>query len=164
MLQEEVFIRMVLDAWHVHVKRTDELIDSLSDEDLLKEIAPGRNRGIYLLGHLAAVHDKMLPILGFGDQVNAKAYHLFVEQADKVIPELPSITDLRAYWNQVNGRLGTNFNNLTYKDWFQRHNSVSEEDFAREPHRNKLNLVVNRTNHLANHLGQLSLLKPKKTL
>jgi hypothetical protein len=163
MLQEEVFIRMVLDAWNVHVKRTDDVINSLSDEDLMKEIAPGRNRGIYLLGHLAAVHDKMLPVLGFGDQMNPKAYQVFVEQADKTIPELPSITDLRAYWNEVNARLATNFNNLTPKDWFQKHNSVSEEDFAREPHRNKLNLVVNRTNHLANHLGQLALLKSKKT-
>jgi hypothetical protein len=67
MAQQEVFIKMVLDAWNVYVKRTDDLFNALSDEQLLNEIAPKRNRGIYLLGHLTAVHDRMLPILGFGN-------------------------------------------------------------------------------------------------
>ncbi|MGZ3776991.1 MAG: hypothetical protein ACXVI9_05205, partial [Mucilaginibacter sp.] len=40
-------------------------------------------------------------------------------------------------------------------DWFTRHNAVSAEDFAKEPHRNKLNIIINRTNHLSTHLGQL---------
>jgi hypothetical protein len=30
---------------------------------------------------------------------------------------------------------------------------------AKEPHRNKLNLLMNRTNHLSYHLGQLVLLQ-----
>ncbi len=46
MTSEDIFIKMVLDAWHTHIKRTDELFNSLSDEQLMKEIAPGRNRGI----------------------------------------------------------------------------------------------------------------------
>lgn len=66
MTSEDIFIKMVLDAWHTHIKRTDELFNSLSDEQLMKEIAQGRNRGIYLLGHLAAVHDRILPLLGTG--------------------------------------------------------------------------------------------------
>ena len=162
MTQQEIFIKMALDAWHIHVKRTDDLLNGLSDEQLLNEIAPGRNRGIYLLGHLAAVHDKMLPILGFGDQINADLYRVFVEQPDQAITELPSIPDLRLYWNEVNKTLAGHFNQLTTDDWFKKHNSVSEEDFAKEPHRNKLNLVVNRTNHLATHFGQLIFLKAKE--
>ena len=34
---------------------------------------------------------------------------------------------------------------------------VSDEDFAREPHRNKLNVLISQTNHLSYHPGQLSL-------
>jgi len=36
--------------------------------------------------------------------------------------------------------------------------AVSDEDFSKEPHRNKLNVIINRTNHMSYHLGQLILL------
>ncbi len=38
-------------------------------------------------------------------------------------------------------------------------NTVSDEDFEKEPHRNKLNIIVTRTSHLSYHTGQLILLK-----
>jgi hypothetical protein len=158
-MKEELFIKMVLDAWNIHVKRADDLFNSFSDEQLMKEIAPGRNRGIYLLGHLAAVHDKILPLLGLGNQLKPELYHIFVESPDKAIANIPTTTDLRLFWNEVNTILREHFIKLTPAQWFQKHNSVSEEDFIKEPHRNKLNLVINRTNHLASHLGQLLYLK-----
>lgn len=159
--QEELFIKMVLDAWHTQVKHTDDLFNSLSDDQLTGEVAPGKNRGIYLLGHLAAVHDKMLPLLGFGDQRYPDLYKAFVQSPDKTEANIPSVDDLRNYWKETNSILGEKFSGLSVSEWFQRHNAVNETDFANEPHRNKLNLVINRTNHLANHLGQLLLLKNK---
>jgi len=162
MTQQQVFIKMVLDAWNTHIKRTDELFNSLSDAQLSNEIAPNRNRGIYLLGHLIAVHDRMLPILGFGDPLYPELYNAFVEKPDKAVSDIPTIVDLRLYWKEVNTRLAEHFQKLTPDEWFQRHNSVSEEDFKKEPHRNKLNLIINRTNHLASHLGQLVFLKNKE--
>ncbi len=36
---------------------------------------------------------------------------------------------------------------------------VSPEDFALDPKRNKLNLLIGSTNHTSYHLGQLNLLK-----
>jgi hypothetical protein len=44
-------------------------------------------------------------------------------------------------------------------DWFAKHTAVSAEDFAKEPFRNKLNIIVTRTTHLQYHIGQLQLLK-----
>lgn len=158
---EETFIKMVLDAWHTQVKQTDDVFNSLTDEQLLKEIAPGKNRGIYLLGHLTAVHDRMLPLLGFGDQRYPNLYKTFVESADKTENDLPSAEDLRNYWKETNNILSENFSKLSITEWFQKHNAVSETDFAKEPHRNKLNIIINRTNHLANHSGQLLLLKTR---
>lgn len=153
---------MVLDAWHMQIKNTNDLFDSVSDERLMAEIAPGRNRGIYLLGHLTAVHDKMLPLLGFGDQRYPNLYKTFVQSPDKTEGDITSVEDLRNYWKETNAVLSEKFSGLSATEWFQRHNAVSETDFAKEPHRNKLNLVINRTNHLANHLGQLILLKNKE--
>jgi hypothetical protein len=160
---EETFIKMVLDAWHTQVKQADDLFNSLTDEQLFKEIAPNKNRGIYLLGHLTAVHDRMLPVLGFGDQRYPDLYKPFVESADKTESNLPAAEDLRNYWKETNNILSENFSKLSFTEWFQKHNAVSETDFAKEPHRNKLNIIINRTNHLSNHLGQLLLLKTKTT-
>lgn len=156
---EESFIKMVLDAWHTQVKQTDDLFNLLSDEQLMNEVAPGKNRGIYLLGHLTAVHDRMLPLLELGDHRYPNLYKTFVDSADKTENNLPSTEDLRNYWKEVNNVLSEKFSKLSIEEWFQKHNAVSEVDFAKEPHRNKLNVVINRTNHLANHLGQLLLLK-----
>lgn len=69
------------------------------------------------------------------------------------------MTDLRHSWKEVNDSLDSNFNRLTLNEWLERHTAVSEEDFKNEPHRNRLNVVINRTNHLAWHYGQLLLLK-----
>jgi hypothetical protein len=158
--QQELFVKMALDAWHIHIQRTDNLFNSLSDEQLSKEIAPGRNRGIYLLGHLTAIHDRMLPLLGLGEPLYPEWYELFVTSPDKASVAIPTMGDLRQSWKKVNTTLAEHFSTLAPADWFQKHNAVSEEDFAKEPHRNKLNLIINRTNHLANHLGQLTFLKP----
>src|SRR5215210_4644038 len=159
MTSETIFIKMVVDAWHKHIKMTDELFNSLSDEQLMKEIAPGRNRGIYLLGHLAAVHDRILPLLELGNPLYLELWDPFVERPDKEVTELPTTQTLRKYWKEINTNLAGNISGLSPETWFQKHTSVSAEDFAKEPQRNKLNIIVNRTNHLANHLGQLLLLK-----
>ena len=161
MTSETIFIRMVLDAWHTHIKRTDELFNSLSNEQLMKEIAPGRNRGIYLLGHLAAVHDRILPLLELGNPLYPELWEPFVEKPDKEVTELPPTPTLREYWKEINTNLSGNISGLSTEAWFQKHTSVSAEDFAKEPHRNKLNIMINRTNHLANHLGQLLLLSER---
>ena len=163
MTKEEIAIKMVLDAWQTHVKRVDDLFNSLSDEQLMQEIAPGRNRGIYLLGHLAAVHDRMLPLLGLGSTLHPELWEPFVERADKEA-ELPAAEEVRRYWTAINGTLAGKIEGVTTGEWFEKHNSVSEEDFAKEPHRNKLNIMVNRTNHLANHFGQLLLLKERESV
>jgi hypothetical protein len=162
MTQQEIFIKMVLDAWNSYIKRTDDLFNALSDKQLSTEVAPNRNRGTYLLGHLTAVHDRMLPILGFGNALYPELYEAFVEKPDKAVTDIPSIGELRLYWKEVNTKLAEHFNKLTPDEWFQKHNSVSEEDFKKEPHRNKLNLIINRTNHLVSHFGQLVFLSNKE--
>jgi hypothetical protein len=44
------------------------------------------------------------------------------------------------------------------EEWFEKHSAISEEDFAKEPHRNKLNIIITRTSHLQYHSGQIVLL------
>lgn len=159
-MNNELFIKMVLDAWNQKVSHLNKLFDELTDEQLEKEIAPGKNTGVYLLGHLAAVSNRMIPLLGLGKEVDPELYDTFVVKADKEILQRPSVKKLRESWTNVNAALSKLFSQVPPDEWFKRHNSVSDADFAREPHRNKLNVIINRTNHLDYHAGQVVLLKP----
>ncbi|HNP33717.1 MAG TPA: DinB family protein [Flavobacterium sp.] len=150
---------MILDRWHGSIKNCDTILNSISDEQLLKEIAPGKNRGIYLLGHLIAVHDDMLRLMDMGEKLYPELYEPFLNAADKTTDNLPTAATLRNYWAKQNEALQQKFDSLKTEQWFERHTAVSAEDFVKEPHRNKLNIVITRTSHLQYHTGQLALLK-----
>jgi len=74
--------------------------------------------------------------------------------------ELPLIVELRMSWANLNQKLKEYFVRLSPAEWFQKHTLMTDEDLIKEPHRNKLSVLINRTNHLAWHYGQLLLLKP----
>lgn len=159
MNQQQITIKMAIDAWNMYITRADKLFDLLSDEQLNEQVASGRNTGIYLLGHLTAVHDALFPLLTSGEKLYPALEEVFIRNPDKSGIEKPVTKDLRNYWSEVNNKLFEYFNQFTVNEWFQKHNAVSDEDFDKEPYRNKLNVLLNRTSHLAYHLGQLAFLK-----
>ncbi|MEO6405506.1 MAG: DinB family protein [Ferruginibacter sp.] len=158
MTTNETIIKMVFDRWNGSINNWDKLLNSLTDEQLQNEIAPGKNRGIYLLGHLIAVHDDMLVLLNMGEKLYPELYEPFIKSPDKAIEQIPSAKDLRTYWTKQCELLKQKFEGLTSAEWFEKHTAVSEDDFLKEPHRNKLNIIITRTTHLAYHTGQLALL------
>jgi uncharacterized damage-inducible protein DinB len=157
--QNELFVSMVLSAWHAQNKRLDDLIGKLTDEQWMKETAPGRNTGNYLLGHLTAVNDGMLALLGFGEKTHPELEAIFLASADKSGQAMPSLSDLKKYWSEINAKLAAHMQKMQADEWFTKHSSVSAEDFAKEPNRNKLNIIITRTNHQSYHLGQLAYIK-----
>jgi hypothetical protein len=152
-------IKMVLDRWNGSIKNWDTLLSSITDEQLQKEISPNKNRGIYLLGHLIAVHDDMIILLDIGDKLYPELRKTFIDSPDKTVAEIPSAKELRACWNKQCEVLKQKFESLHQEEWFEKHTAVSTEDFIKEPHRNKLNIILTRTTHLNYHTGQLVLLK-----
>ncbi|NQX32272.1 DinB family protein [Pedobacter boryungensis] len=159
MTQTETSVKIVLDRWNASIKSGDALISTLTDETFQKQIAPGKNRGIYLLGHLIAVHDDMLILLDMGEKLYPALAEPFIKSPDNVATPMPSVAELRAFWTKQCEVLKQKFDALTIDQWFEKHTAVSAEDFANEPHRNKLNIIITRTSHLQYHLGQLVLLK-----
>jgi hypothetical protein len=153
--KKEVFIKMVLSNWQTQYSRLNDLFNKLSDEQLAAEASPDRNTGVYLLGHMAAVHDAMLPLLGFGDRLYPELDEVFIQNPDKSGLPKPATSTLREAWQKVSDTLQQHIDAVEADEWFTKHNSISEADFAKEPHRNKLNIIINRTNHLSMHLGQL---------
>jgi hypothetical protein len=155
----KIIVKMILDRWYGSVKNFEAALNALSDEQLQNEIAPGKNRGIYVLGHLIAVHDSMLQLMDMGDKIFPELSRPFLESPDRSVAEIPSAKELRAAWSKMNEALTQKINSLSPEEWFQKHTSVSAEDFAKEQHRNKLNILLTRTTHLAYHTGQFVLLK-----
>jgi hypothetical protein len=161
--QKELFITMALAAWNIQNQRVTKLLNTFTNEQWQTETAPNRNRGIYLLGHFIAVSDGLLPLFGLGERLYPVYEKVFLRSPDRAVAVLPSVEELKDAWEKVNKTLDVHFSKFTADDWFSRHNSVSEEDFAKEPHRNKLNVLLNRTSHTAYHLGQLAYLGPRTT-
>ena len=157
MTSEELFLSVALTAWKTNIERADKMFSNLSTEQLEKEVAPGKNRLIYLWGHLTAVHDAMLPLLGFGPRLHPELDDLFISKPDKTAPSLPPAEELKRYWDEVNGRLLEGFAKLRTIEWLQKHAAVSEEDYAKNPQRNRFAILLSRTNHLSYHLGQAAL-------
>jgi len=157
MTNEDLFLAVALNAWKGNIERADKMFSGLSDEEVLKEVAPGKNRMIYLWGHLTAVHDAMLPLLGFGRRRHPEFDVSFISNPDKTQADVPSVELVRKAWTEVNTRLFEGFASLSAADWLKKHAAVSEEDFLKEPLRNRLAILLSRTNHLAYHLGQTAL-------
>ena len=160
-LQNGLFVKMAVDAWTKELNATGALLEKLSDEQLMREIVPGRNRGIYLVGHLIAEHDLLMPLLRFQAALHPELKPPFIDAPDRAIAELPSLSQLREQWRTVNDTLMQHIVRLPADEWFTRHANISEEDFPKEPHRNRLNVLLSRTSHLAYHRGQLVLLANK---
>jgi len=158
MISSELLVKMVIDRWNGSIANLNKHINALTDEQLQKEISPGRNRGTYLLGHLIAVHDDMLKLLDMGEKIFPELFESYIKQADKASTQTLTASELRAMWEKQNEHIQEKFEKLTPEEWFEKHTAVSEEDFAKELHRNKLNIIITRTSHLQYHTGQIVLL------
>lgn len=158
-MDSSLFTATVLASWETEVNRTSAYFDKCSDADLLKPVAPGRNRIIYLLGHLVAVSDRMLPLLGLGERHWPHLDELFVTKPDDASASLPAAAELRSQWKEVNNELTGKLKAWKPEEWLMKHESVSAADFVKEPHRNRLNVVLSRTSHMSYHRGQLILVK-----
>ena len=153
----ELFVGTAVASWTQNLERLDKIFAAASDEDLQTEVAPGKNRLFYLLGHLVAVHDRMLPLLRFGARLHPELDEPFLINADRAAPDTVTPAVLRAAWTEVNNALTAAIRALPPTEWLERHDAVSPEDFAREPLRNRLAVLLSRSAHVQFHTGQIRL-------
>jgi hypothetical protein len=74
---------------------------------------------------------------------------MFTSNPDKSVPLTVSGPSLKAAWQEIHQKLWDGISKFSAADWAQRHTAVSEEDFEREPHRNRFTVLLGRTAHLA---------------
>jgi uncharacterized damage-inducible protein DinB len=154
----EPIIKQVINAWLAQNKNVTDFFSRYPDEAYLKEVAPGRNRAVYLLGHVIASNDGMLALFGLGEKLFSQYEIIFSKSPDKTVADMPSVATLKQDWEKLNSTLTDHFSRMTPADWLAKHTAVSEEDFAKDPSRNKLNVLMGRTIHQSYHRGQMNLL------
>jgi len=159
MTNEEMLASVAVSSWKLVIGRLESGIAELGDEQLQKHVAPGKNRLQYLVGHLAAVHDRMFPMLGLGDRLYPQLDEPYLTNPDGTLPDPMTGTELKRALIEVNTKLTAAFEKLTPQEWLQKHGSVSDEDFAKDPSRNRLAVLLSRTNHTSFHMGQAVLAK-----
>lgn len=145
---ENSYENLIFSAWLQQNRKISNIINRLSDEDLNKDIAPGRNSGLYLLGHLIASNDLLMPLLGFGNKMFPEYEKIFLCTPDKCIAKLPQASDLRAHWFALNDELRISFFNMK-KD---------QAGFGPLLSNDKFSMLLYVINHQCYHLGQLSFL------
>jgi hypothetical protein len=157
---QQLFVQMALHSWNTQIARAEKIFNSYSEAEFFEPVAPGKNRIIYLFGHLATYHDILKETLGIGKQTRPELIAPFLQNPDSNSSVYPSLTELKVYWENVHTELKELFSSLTAEEWFKRHHAMTDEDFVKDPSRNRLSVVLNRANHVAYHIGQINLLKP----
>jgi hypothetical protein len=162
MSSETLMVRNALNSWKQVLGQVDKALSGFGDEELQREVAPGRNRVYYLLGHLTAVHDRLFTTLRIGTRLHSELDDQFIVKADKTdLDEEVAAGELRKAWREVNEKVTAAMEKLSPAEWLERHDSVSPEDFAKEPQRNRLAVLLSRTTHAAMHEGQMRLAAKK---
>jgi uncharacterized damage-inducible protein DinB len=158
MEQSRILVDMTLKAWSQQIGRADKFFEALPDDSFSKEVAPGRNRISYLMGHLVSSNDSMMTLFGFGPKLYPSYEDVFSKNPDKALPQ-PPLADIRKAWKETHDTLAKHFAKLSVSEWLDKHTAMTAEDLAKEPTRNKLSVLISRTSHVAYHMGQLVLTK-----
>jgi hypothetical protein len=95
MTNEEILAVTVLNSSKLAINRFGKPLSELSDEELQRQVAPGRNRVFYLLGHLTAVHDRMFPLLGLDGRLHPELDDAYITNPDRVLGDPLSAIELR---------------------------------------------------------------------
>ena len=143
--------------WDTYNRRMQKAIESIPDEKVYQSIVPGGNSPSWLMGHLADTDDALLELFGIRQRMFpelAKIYHH--ERGTNQSGHL-SKAELLTKWKVIVAELDRTFRAMTESDWHSKHTAVSDEDFKKEPHRNKLNVMLSRVTHKASHLGQMAM-------
>jgi len=156
--KNELLKRIALQHWAATNLKIERAIESISEARYSAELAPGRSTPAWIFCHLLQVNDNMFPILGFGANLYPELHD--VMNSKEIAPHTAfELDELRQMWIHIGSKLLEHFNGMTGDQWLEKHSNISEDDFKKEPHRNKVNVVLHRLIHMSHHAGQLALIK-----
>ena len=159
---DKPIISAYLEQFDIMVGWIDQHLNALSDNELEAEISPGRNTGIWVLGHLIASMDDIGLYLSNADKDYKDYWELFGPgskgTSDK---QYPSVTDMREKWIKVNEKAKKIIAALPEEELQNNHNNTSDKtDFYKTKQRVIDCWILHQMYH-AGHLGILAANKKK---
>ena len=151
-------IEICLLQWTTYNTRMQKMLDGISTQGFSTAIVPNGNSPSWLFGHLVDTDDKLLDLFGIRSRLFPELEKIYHHERGANQSGHLSKEELIAKWKAISTELEGAFKSWGEKEWMGRHNAVSEEDFKKEPHRNKLNVMLSRVEHKASHLGQIAML------
>lgn len=153
-------IEICLLQWATYNTRMQKVLDTINDQNFNSPITPGGNSPSWLLGHLVDTDDKLLELFGIQKRLFPELEKIYHHERGTNQAGHLSKAELTSKWKAISAELDKAFKSWNEKDWMGKHTAVSEEDFKKEPQRNKLNVMLSRVSHKASHLGQIAM-QPK---
>jgi DinB superfamily len=144
--------------WNAYNARVQKVMSTLNEKNYFAPIMPGGNSPSWLMGHLADTDDKLLELFGIRSRMFPELEKIYHHDRNSNQSGHLAKEELNEKWKAVIAALDSAFNSMSEADWLGRHNAVTEEDFLKEPHRNKLNVMLSRVSHKASHLGQIAMM------
>jgi hypothetical protein len=99
------------------IVRLDKLFGTLSPEQLEQQVTPGKNRLIYLWGHLASVNDGLLPLLGIGERLHPELDAMFISKPDRSVELTVTAQSLKLALDKIDQKLWEGFSNFSPANW-----------------------------------------------
>ena len=136
-----------------------KVMDTLSEENFHKPVVAGGNSPSWLLGHLVDTDDALLELFGIRGRMFPELDKIYHHERGTNQSGHLTRGELNTKWKAILTELDQAFKAMSEAGWHGRHTAVSEEDFKKEPHRSKLNVMLSRVGHKASHLGQIAMQK-----
>ena len=135
------------------------IIGALSEDDLKKEISPGKNHGVWLLGHLITCEDDFALYMGKGEITYPEYQKMFAEGTKPLsFDNYPLLSEMKSKWKEMVDKNKKIYAELTDEELEQPHAQLTDEnDFCQT----KKDICVHWQVHLMYHVGQLSVLIAK---
>ena len=150
-------LEICLLQWSTYNNRMQKLLDTISEDNFNKPVFAGHNSPSWILGHLVDTDDALLELFGIRSRLFPELKTIYHHEKDTNQSGHLNKTELIKKWQAISAELDKAFKSWSDKEWLSRHTAVSEEDFKKEPHRNKLNVMLSRVGHKASHLGQIAM-------
>src|SRR5258707_3617794 len=134
---ENSLIDAALRGWKSNIERAGNLFGTLSPEQLEQQVTPGKNRLIYLWGHLTAVDDGLLPLLGIGERLHPELRTMFISKPDRSVELTMTGQSLKSAWDKINQKLCEGFAKFSPSELAWRYTAVSQVELKPERNRNE---------------------------
>lgn len=151
-------LQICLLQWDTYNKRMQKVLDGITESNFNKSIVPGGNSPSWLMGHLVDTDDRLLELFGIRQRLFPDLSTIYHHERGSNQSGHLSKAELTERWKKILAELDRAFQAMSEAEWMGRHQAVTEEDFKKEPHRNKLNVMLSRVGHKASHLGQIAML------